>query len=167
MPINFETFEEEHGADLKKYIRSKMLGTFEMQDHDDVWQEMLVQLIERDQRDDLPPIEDGKNYAFFVLKNVINKYISDKLNREELFVPLDTIEWGTMDTTPWGRQSSPEDEAIFNEAVENLSRPAAEAYQSVRDGLTIAEQAAIFGISERTAKRSRAKLREELQEAIL
>lgn len=165
--LNIETFEAEHGADLKKYIRSKMLGEFEEQDHEDVWQEMIVRLIERDQRTDLPPIENPKEYGFITLRSVVAEYIKQRLQEQEMMVHLDE-EWQEELITEsiWTPPvSDPETLAIFNEAVENLSIGAAQAYEAYEMGLSVQEQADNYGTSKRTAERNRLRLREELREA--
>lgn len=165
--INFSTFEAEHGPDLKKYIRSVMLGEYESQYHEDIWSEMMLRLVDRDRDGDRPPIRKPKSVAFFILRTVIGDFIRKRRQEAELFVDL-AEDWqhDRLTLGMWEKTTNPEEAAIFKEAILNLSPRAAMSFAAYEEGLSVREEARAFFISERTVGRNRQQLRTELQEAL-
>ena len=165
--VDFQTFEAEHGPDLKKYIRSVMLGDYESQYHEDIWAEMMLRLLVRDMNDDLAPIRKPKSVAFFILRTVIGDFIRRRKQEADLFIDLSQDwEFERLSLGMWQNTSDPEEAAIFREAIENLTPVAAMSFAAYEEGLTVQEEALTYLISERTVGRNRQQLRKELEEAL-
>lgn len=155
----FERVVQEHGPSLRRLARAWERGP---EAQEDLLQEILLALWRA-----LPRFRGEASERTFVFRVAMNRALTHRFRRPPRGEPLDAAyELAHPGRTPEAEATTSEQRARLLTSIRSLPLPARQILTLALEGLTRAEIADIFGISENNASVRLNRARRALQEAL-